>query len=227
MLRNIFIGLLALSYLDISCGEDDIVKPNPKPLEFPKFDLDLYKKSVEAKNKPIDIIALVELAYATPREYDCSIALPFGTIFFEIGNNPIGINGSDTAIITYYKDANIHLPFNTAKTFTTILSNLPTPIFNTTGHDLNVDKALQLAHELFKSSNRTNSLNQLLVFISDTSLDYPEKTVKLLKKYDVEIFVFALTKMVNLEQVYSIASSPYHVFWFSDYCSAPQKLFSI
>ncbi|CAK9298345.1 unnamed protein product [Gordionus sp. m RMFG-2023] len=201
-------------------------KRSLKVLKVPKFDLDLFKKAIGAKNRPIDVIVLMELAYSSSREYDCSLSSTFGSIFFGIGNNPIGIAGSDTGIITYNKDANVHLSLNCAKAFTGIL-NLPTPIFNAAADDLDVGKALQLAKKLFETSNRPYPLKQILVFISGKSRGNPEKIAKLLKQYDIEIYVFAYTKNVDLEQVYSIASSPEHVFWFPDYCSASKAIYGL
>ncbi|CAK9303066.1 unnamed protein product [Gordionus sp. m RMFG-2023] len=191
--------------------------------KFPKIDINLYKDLVSAKNQPIDVVALVELAYRSPEDFECALSISIGSLYLLVRNNPLGSDGANVGIVTYDRYSNVHLALGSATAFSSVIRN-PTPIFNAGSKYLNVDRALSLADSMLSNSNRSYPIKQIWVYISETSLGNPEATAKSLKYKGIEIFVFAVGPRVSYQQINAIASSPKHIIYSPEYCSTKGSL---
>ncbi|CAK9303072.1 unnamed protein product [Gordionus sp. m RMFG-2023] len=221
MLSTKILSLL-IAICSYECATYNIITIKPKT-EPPKIDINPYKNLVSARNAPIDVVALIELAYRTPVQFECALSITFGSLFQLVKNNPLGPDGANVGIVTYNKFANVHLPLGSATAFSGVLV-YPTPVFNGgSSKYLNVDTALSLAYSMLNSS-RPNAIKQIWVYISETSTGRPEITAKFMKSYGVKIDVFGLGPKVSSEQLNAIASSSMNVFTFPDYCSASNSL---
>ncbi|XP_065323589.1 uncharacterized protein LOC135930718, partial [Gordionus sp. m RMFG-2023] len=191
--------------------------------KFPKIDIKLYKDLVSAKNKVIDVVALVELEYRSATDLECALKISFGSLYQLIQNNPLGHDGARVGIVTYNKNANVHLSLETATSPSGAFAT-PNAIFNDRTNYLNVDKALSLAYSMLKNLSRPDSIRQIWVYISETSVGYPKATAKSIKYDGIEIEVFAVGPRVSYDQINAIASSPKHIIFSPDYCSSKDSL---
>ncbi|CAK9289861.1 unnamed protein product, partial [Gordionus sp. m RMFG-2023] len=189
----------------------------------PKIDIKLYKDLVSAKNKVIDVVALVELEYRSATDLECALKISFGSLYQLIQNNPLGHDGARVGIVTYNKNANVHLSLETATSPSGAFAT-PNAIFNDRTNYLNVDKALSLAYSMLKNLSRPDSIRQIWVYISETSVGYPKATAKSIKYDGIEIEVFAVGPRVSYDQINAIASSPKHIIFSPDYCSSKDSL---
>ncbi|CAK9303071.1 unnamed protein product [Gordionus sp. m RMFG-2023] len=191
--------------------------------KFPEIDINLYKDLVSARTQPIDVVALVELEYRSPADFECAIQISFGSLYQLIEKNPLGPDGARVGIVTYNKNANVQIALDASTSLTNIFVN-PKAIFNDKTKDLNVDKALSLAYSMLKNSSRPYSIRQIWVYISETSIGYPEATAKSIKYNGIEIEVFAVGPRVSYDQINAIASSPKHIIFSQEYCSSKASL---
>ncbi|CAK9289873.1 unnamed protein product, partial [Gordionus sp. m RMFG-2023] len=190
---------------------------------FPKIDIKLYKDLLSAKSKPIDVIFLVELEYRSLKDFECALSISYGSLWQLVENNPLGPDGGSVGVVTYNNYANIQLPFDSAKSLTNVFG-YPKPIFNDRTENLNVGKALSLAYSMLKNSSKPDSIKQIWVYISETSVGNPEAIAKSIKYNGIEIDVFAIGPRVSYDQINAIASSPKNIIYSPEYCSSKDSL---
>ncbi|CAK9298341.1 unnamed protein product [Gordionus sp. m RMFG-2023] len=196
--------------------------------KYPEFDPQIFKNLVAPVNTPTDIIILWELAYDTTGDYDCAMCLYFGTMFFKTRNNPLDQEIFNLGIISYYKYSKITLPLKKANTFVKVVQNgVPMATFNATDKSLDLGNAMTLAENMFNNLSETSSKKTIWVYISGPNDYAAMNKAKYLKNKGFEIFVFAFSTKVNIEQLYDIATSPSHILWFSDYCTASQTIYNM
>ncbi|XP_065317152.1 uncharacterized protein LOC135925662 isoform X3 [Gordionus sp. m RMFG-2023] len=216
-----FLAVFYSSFGSEPWDDDDNSSADTKP----PTDIDRYKKLVEVKQWPIDVVAVIESTSEKIRDYECSLSISYGSYYQLQKNNPIGPKGAGFGVVTYDTWAKVHLKLNSATSFLEV-SRYPEPIIS---HKkcLDLEKALKLAKKELTKNGRDKSIKQIWVYISEKSAGNPEEIAQTIKKWGIEIFVFAIGSNINSKQIDAIATDHDHIFWYPDYCTSSQSLIEL